>query len=85
MLQISSYDFLKDLGSNRGLFDKLVPDRGQLMYQGHRKQEHLQLTNNDIKYTLEIQNFVKRSISIIMIINSNFKSILRSMKNLFTF
>ena len=31
MLQISSFDFLKDLGSNRGLFDKLVPDRGQLM------------------------------------------------------
>ena len=36
MLLISSYDFLKDLGSNGGLFDKL-------------KQEHLQVTNNDIK------------------------------------
>ena len=43
------------------------------------------MTNNDIKIDDRIQNFVKISISIIIIINSNFKSILRSMKNLFTF
>ena len=38
-----------------------------------------------LKIDIEIQHFVKRSISLIITINSNFKSILRSMKNLFTF
>ena len=72
MLSISSYDFLKDLGSIGGNIYVTRP----------LKQDHLQVTNNVIKIDIGNTKFCQK-------INfnnySNFKSILRSMKNLFTF